>query len=107
MKTSTNKFNHWRKELVTIPDWAIGEIKDCANLITAVALAGFEGKWIRLSAAQQRQIIGRAMLGKMAFRCTASTVTVTKKLCFGMDWELTDFTAAKFNEALRGNHAAI
>lgn len=82
MKTQT-----WQKEYVTIPAWAIGEIKDLGNLITAVALAGLEGQWIRLSADQQRAIMGKAYLGKRHFKTTASNVTVSRKVCYGMDFD--------------------
>lgn len=78
--------SHWKSEYVTIPDWAIDrERRDLASVITAICLAGFEGKWIRLTAAQQRDMMGKAYFGKRHICASPSSIKVYRKVCFGMD----------------------
>ena len=43
--------------LITLPAWTIGEQQDGAGLTAALALAGVEGKWIRLDAKSQWAVI--------------------------------------------------
>ena len=80
---------HWLKEFVEIPAWAIGKEQDLASVITAIALAGFEGQWIRLSAATQRALMGKAYFGKRHVHATASKIVVSRKVAYGQDFDST------------------
>lgn len=97
MKTPTKEM-----ERVTIPDWAIDrERQDLGSLIAAVVLAGFEGRWIRLSAVQQRAIMGKAYFGRRHFRATASEVTVSRKVCYGMDFDSVTLDSQGWSDMVR------
>ena len=69
---------------IAIPDWAIGEPGVC-SFAAAIALAGMEGKWFRLSAATQRKLLGYSVFGKVSILCDGMSVTTRRSACFGMD----------------------
>ena len=72
----------------TIPAWAKPAKADRFTLFETFALLGIEGQWVRLSAADQRAIIGAPVFGKLAFRVNEDgTVDATRTACFGMDYE--------------------
>ena len=47
----------------TLPDWTLPRAGSVIDLFETVALAGLEGTWIRLSAADQRRVIGFPIFG--------------------------------------------
>jgi hypothetical protein len=60
------------------------------TLASAIALSGLEGKYIRLSAALQRRLLGFPVFGKQEFMFKADGTFYTYcKVCFGSDWETT------------------
>jgi len=84
---------------VVIPQWCIGQQRDFADLITAISLAGFEGQWIRLSHAQQRELIGKAIFGKRAIKTSAADIQVYRSCCYGLDFDIAIYNNSSFNEA--------
>lgn len=97
---TTNYDSPRKAPRVSIPAWAIGKAQDFADLVTAIALAGFDGQWIRLSADTQRALLGKAYFGKRAIRVSASTVEIFRVLCYGMDFEIETYNNATWNEAI-------
>jgi hypothetical protein len=74
---------------VSVPAWAKPKKADRYTLFEAAALLGFEGRWVRMSAADQRALLGFAVFGKRAFRVNADgIVEVIRSTCFGSDYEL-------------------
>jgi len=94
MTTSTIKFQE-------IAAWAIAEEKDARALFECVALLGLEGKWIRLSAAQQRAIMGANVFGKKEF-CIGEDgeLRVAHSVAFGQDKEIIYYTLADVQRAI-------
>lgn len=71
-----------------IPAWTYAECdQSIYTLVSAIALAGLEDKWIRLSADLQRKLCGFAIFGKQLFCIRKDgTFTVTNKCAYGKDF---------------------
>ena len=86
--------------VLEIPAWAKPDAPHRCALWEVAALVGFEGVPVRMSAADQRAIMGGVVFGKQAFTVQADgTVRVVRATCFGMDSEAHDYTPARVNEA--------
>ena len=73
-----------------IPPWTYqGKSPSKYTFFEAVALAGLEGKRIRLDAATQKVLLGHPVFGKRAITVDgqANTVTCVISVCFGTDFE--------------------
>ena len=88
-------------DMITIPDWAKPDAPHKSAIFEVVALAGIEGKWIRMSAADQRAIIGHPVFGKQSI-CVKEdgTVDVVRKTCFGSDSEIATYTPDRIARAV-------
>jgi hypothetical protein len=79
-------------KFAVIPDWAMPDKPGARALFEVAALAGIENKWVRLSAAQQRQVIGSPVFGKQQLRANDDgTVDVMRSTCFGADHEQANY----------------
>lgn len=88
--------------VAVIPEWACGE-GDFASVVTAIHLADLEGKWFRLSAANQRQLFGgKAPLGKKAVKSDGSKLEIFKSQCFGMDFDIYTITQETYEKFRTG-----
>lgn len=71
---------------VELPTWTYaGARQDVATLGCALALAGLENRWVKLTAAQQRAIMGRVEFGKQSVGIFDGQMMVTRQVCFGLD----------------------
>jgi hypothetical protein len=81
-----------KAEYVEIPTWAVdSEHKGASAFAAALALTNNEGKWIRLSAATQRKLLGYAVFGKQHFLVEHDRVNVSRKSAYGTDCHSTEY----------------
>jgi hypothetical protein len=74
--------------LVDIPAEFMPARADRLALHETAALAGFEGRWVRMTADTQRKIMGAAPFGRQAFRVLeCGDIEVGRVTCFGSDYE--------------------
>ena len=74
--------------ITPVPAWAKPDAPSRYALFELFALLKLEGQWVRLSAADQRAVIGAPVFGKLAFRVNDDcTIDVIRSSCFGMDYE--------------------
>jgi len=65
-----------------------GYTPDATGFFEAVAIEGLEGKFIRVSAADQRRYFGRPVFGRRAVRVSKEgKITVKKTQAFGKDFD--------------------
>lgn len=83
-----------------VPAWAAGN-GDFASVLTAFALAGLEGRWVRLSAETQRRLFGAVLLGRKAVKSDGSKISVFKTQAFGQDFDIWFFRDHASWERLR------
>ncbi len=83
---------------VEIPEWAIGD-KDGAGLASALALAGFEDKWIHLGAESQRAVLGFPVFGKHSIHFDGQVFRVNHSAVGGGYTD--NFTPAEVSAAAR------
>jgi hypothetical protein len=57
------------------------------SLAAALTLSGLENRWVKLNAATQRALIGDARFGKQSIGLFDGQLMVTRKVCFGTDWD--------------------
>jgi hypothetical protein len=94
MTTSTMKFQE-------IAAWAIQPTPDARALFETVALLNLENKWIRLSAATQRAVMGANVFGKKEFKIgTDGELMVAHSVAFGQDKEIIYYTLADIERAI-------
>lgn len=79
-------------EYATFPDWVYPKDEqkpDVCTLASAVTLAGLDGKTFRMTAEDQRQLLGFPVFGKQAVTIDRerSKIHITRKVCFGTDFE--------------------
>jgi hypothetical protein len=96
MTTTIPKATHSRSATVAvIPSWVIPTGKpDGMDFFAAIALAGLENVWIRLSAADQRALVGYKAFGNRAIKSDGSSVEAFRSVCFGTDGDIQHFSAA-------------
>jgi hypothetical protein len=76
----------------SIPTWAIPATPSRFALYETIALLGLEDHWIRLSAADQRSLMGANVFGKQSIKVDPmGVVTVTRSSCFGLDSETAQY----------------
>lgn len=96
--TMTSTQSQVRKASIEqLPSWAISETGDFASFVSALALAGMENRWVRISAKQQRQFFGFAPFGKRAVLSDGNTIRVLKIVSFGADIDERVFSRSDFN----------
>lgn len=82
--------------VITIPQWAKPAKADRYTLFEAAALLGFQGQFVRMTAADQRALMGFAVFGKQAFKVNDDgTITIIRSTCFGNDTERADYYPGK------------
>ena len=87
--------------LVDLPAWTLqGGSRDGYDLATSLALAGHQDKWIRLSAAAQRDVLGFAVFGKHTIHFDGTVFRVNRSARFGGGNSDT-FTAAEITALAR------
>jgi hypothetical protein len=88
-------------KFTSIPEWTKPAMPNAIALWETIALAGLEGKWIRLSAADQRAILGRVVFGKQEFMIDADCeVVIRRSTCFGNDYEKQNYAPSVVKQAL-------
>jgi len=76
----------------TLPEWTYANApKDLYSLAAAITLAGLENQWFRLTAQDQRNIVGDVRFGKRSICLRDGQLYALRKVCFGGDYELTHF----------------
>ena len=85
-----------------IPAWARPARPDRFTLFELVALLDLEDQWLRLSADDQRAVLGFPVFGKREFRVTSQgTVEIRRSSCFGLDQERQEYPPAWIMAAVR------
>lgn len=88
-------------KFATIPAWALPRTPSARSLFEVIALAGLEGKEIRLNAAAQRAIMGAPVFGKLAIKVTSEGEVITyRSVCFGADCAVFFHTLADIEKAV-------
>jgi hypothetical protein len=86
--------------IISIPAWAKPKKADRYTAFEAAALLGFQDQWVRMSAADQRALLGFAVFGKRAFRINDNgTIDVIRSTCFGADYELATYLPGRVIDA--------
>lgn len=89
-----------------IPDWVKPATPDVPGFFSAICLASLEGQWFRLRVADQRALLGCAPFGKSALRSDGASVTITRTVCFGTDWDEHELHAAELAARIGANLTA-
>jgi hypothetical protein len=86
-----------------IPAWTYdGSEPSSYTFASAIALSGLEDTMIRLSAALQTRLLGHNVFGKQHFTLRKDgTYLVSRKVCFGTDFESHDGPQAELSMASR------
>jgi hypothetical protein len=88
--------------IVTLPAWTYeGADKGLYTLAAALTLAGLENRWVKLSAAQQRAILGEVRFGKHSVGIFDGVIKGSYSCAFGTDREVylvTPFIAAPMGQ---------
>jgi hypothetical protein len=81
-------------KFTTLPDFVFPDIPgEFGALETAIELAGLTNTWVRLSAADQRRLLGFAVFGKQEVRVDDdSIVSVRRSIAFGQDFERAEYS---------------
>lgn len=95
MKTAFRNF-----PTVTLPETT----PDPIGFFEAVALAGFEKKYIRIPAATQRKHFGNVPFGKLGVRVENSTCRTIKAQDFGRDFDTAEAFWSMADEAWCSTH---
>lgn len=86
----------------TLPAWTLPAAPHRNAIFEAAALANIEDQWVRLSADQQRRLLGFPVFGKQAIRInSAGDIDVVRKTCFGSDSEIATYDSRTIHEAAR------
>lgn len=85
-----------------IPDWTYTDKTPGAlTFFESIALAGLEEKTIRISAKDQRALLGFVVFGKRAiFVRNTGVVESYIKVCFGTDYEYSEYTPQMIKDAI-------
>jgi hypothetical protein len=83
-----------------IPAWTLPAQGDALAIFETIALAGLEGQWIRLSAADQRRVLGANVFGRQEIRVDAQGVQVCRSVGFGQDSETATYGLAQLRGAV-------
>ena len=84
-----------------------GEPRDGAALLATLALARLEGKWIHLSAASQRKVLGFPVFGKCRIRSRYDkthgqyVIDMIRTTGYGLDFESGSFTLGEITKAAK------
>jgi hypothetical protein len=84
----------------SIPSWTRPARRDALALFETIALAGLENQWIRLSAADQRDVMGGVVFGKQEIRVTDAGVEVVRSVGFGQDAESATYGVDRIRAAI-------
>lgn len=84
-----------------IPNWAIPNKADTLALYETFALLDIEDQWVRLSADDQRALLGFAPFGKQEIMvCETGDIKIRRSSCFGMDSETCEYRPALIKAAV-------
>lgn len=85
-----------------IPQWAIPAKPDAGALFETFALLGIEGQWVRLSAADQRAIMGAVVFGKKEIKIEDGEIAILgPSIAFGQDRDVFLMSAASLRDKLK------
>jgi hypothetical protein len=88
----------------SIPTWALPATPNRFALYETLALLDLEDQWVRLSAADQRLILGANVFGKQSFKVNhMGVVTITRSSCFGLDSETAQYEPHHVQAAIHQN----
>lgn len=87
-------------EFATLPSWTRPARRDALAFFETIALAGLENQWIRVSAADQRDVMGAVIFGKQELRVTDQGVEVTRSVGFGQDAETATYGVERMRVAI-------
>lgn len=97
MRSTTIKFDE-------IPQWTYqGNTPSTHTFFAAITLASLEGELIRLSAQDQRALLGFSVFGKQTIRVLPdSTIRVSRKVSYGGDVEVCTVDLDQLMRAVAG-----
>jgi hypothetical protein len=82
--------------VVSVPAWVKPDQPIRSSLFEVACLVGVEDQWIRMSADDQRAVMGFPVFGKQAFMVREDgVVEVARSTCFGTTYELAEYSATK------------
>lgn len=88
--------------VVSVPAWVKPDQPISNALYEAAALMEIENKWVRMSADDQRALLGFPVFGRQAFMVRDDgVVEVARSTCFGADYEMAEYSTAKVFTASR------
>jgi hypothetical protein len=85
----------------TLPDYVFPATPGAFGALeTAIELAGLTGKWVRLSAADQRRLMGFAPFGKREVRVDSdSIISLRHRIAFGSDYSRGEYESSTVRAA--------
>lgn len=73
-------------QTAVLPEWTYqGARQDLYTLAAALVLAGYEGQWVKLTAATQRAVLGDVRFGRQSVGLFRGELMVTRRVCYGTD----------------------
>ena len=82
-------------DYISIPSWAYPTTPSISEFFTTMALLGLENKRIRISADDQRKILGHNVFGKQSL-----TIRVVRVIAFGLDYESITYDKSIIEKAI-------
>lgn len=96
MNTTTLSRHARSASFVQVPEWVKPAKPDVASFFSALCLAGLEGDgYFRLTAADQRALLGCVPFGQCSLKSDGSTIRVSRSVCFGTDAEISTYTGSE------------
>ncbi len=88
-------------DYISIPSWAYPTTPSISEFFTTMALLGLENKRIRISADDQRKILGHNVFGKQSLTINKEhTVRVVRVIAFGLDYESITYDKSIIEKAI-------
>lgn len=80
-------------QAIQVPAWVLPAPVQAGSIYEAAALMGIEGQWIRMSADDQRALMGFPVFGRRAFMVRGDgVIEVARSTCFGADCEIHEYS---------------
>jgi len=91
----------YKIEFTVVPAWTYeGKAPSVYTFFESVALADLEGKQFRLDRSMQMRLIGAYVFGKQTLIVRDGKITVSRKVCFGTDFDNTIVDMATLKAAV-------
>ena len=70
-----------------IPDWCFNDSPSVYSFFETISLLKLENVSIKLTSNDQHKLLGCNLFGKQTITVVGNTIQVSKKICFGNDYE--------------------